>query len=143
MTATQSISPVQLIRVAVGVVETAEHRVLVARRPDHQHQGGRWEFPGGKIEAGESLAEALMREFAEEVGLSLDVPVDVTPWQVIEHDYGDRQVRLEVARVGAFSGEAVGREGQEVRWMPVAELDPEAFPAANAGIIESLRSECA
>lgn len=139
----QAAVPVPLTRVAVGVLTTAENRVLVARRAPHQHQGDLWEFPGGKIEPGESLAEALAREFAEEVGLELDVPVDLSPWQVIEHDYGDRQVRLEVARIGAFAGEASGREGQEVRWMTVQTLDPADFPAANAPIIEALQAESA
>ena len=139
MTAQASV-PVPLIRVAVGVLATAENQVLVARRAPHQHQGDLWEFPGGKIEPGESLAEALTREFAEEVGLDLDVPADLSPWQVIEHDYGDKQVRLEVARISAFAGEAVGQEGQEVRWMAVQTLNPADFPAANAAIIEALQA---
>ncbi|TGG92735.1 8-oxo-dGTP diphosphatase MutT [Natronospirillum operosum] len=143
MTATASELTPTVVRVAVGVLVNDQRQVLIARRAAHQHQGGRWEFPGGKIEGRENLAEALTREFAEEVGLVLDIPADLAPWQVIEHDYGDKRVCLEVAQIGAYSGQPEGREGQEVRWMPVQALNPEEFPAANISIIEALQADCA
>ena len=130
-----------LVRVAVGVVLDTQARVLIARRAAHQHQGDRWEFPGGKIEPDETLADALIREFLEEVNLELKPAPDLDPWMVIEHDYGDKQVRLEVARVTMFSGEAVGLEGQEVAWQPLHLLSALDFPAANADIIEGLLAE--
>lgn len=129
------------VRVAVGVVMDSRQRVLIARRSEHQHQGGRWEFPGGKIESGETLAQALCREFREEVSIELQPPADLSPWMVIEHDYGDKQVSLEVARVDQFSGSAQGLEGQEVRWVDGRELPGYSFPAANAGILERLLNE--
>ncbi len=129
------------LRVAVGVVLDDQSRVLVARRGEHQHQGNKWEFPGGKIEPDESLAEALKREFLEEVNLQLDVPSALKPWMVIEHDYGDKQVRLEIALVHRYFGNARGREGQMVRWQSVGTLSADDFPAANAAIISALTEQ--
>lgn len=129
-----------VVRVAVGVVMNAAGEVLLAHRGAHQHQGNRWEFPGGKIEAGETLAAALVREFREEVNLQLVVDDGLSAWQVIEHDYGDKQVRLEVVIVERFSGTPEGKEGQTVAWVPVAELGDREFPAANAPIIAALQT---
>lgn len=126
------------LRVAVGVVLDDQSRVLIARRSEHQHQGNKWEFPGGKIESHESLAEALTREFREEVNLQLDVPDTLEPWMVIEHDYGDKQVRLEIALVHRYFGNAEGREGQTVCWQSIGSLRADDFPAANASIIDAL-----
>lgn len=129
-----------VVRVAVGVVLNAAGEVLLAHRGAHQHQGNRWEFPGGKIEAGETLAAALMREFKEEVNLHLIIEAGLQPWQVIEHDYGDKKVRLEVAIVKQFSGTPEGKEGQTVEWVPLNELADRQFPAANAPIIAALQT---
>ena len=126
-----------MLRVAVGVITNAAGEVLVARRHDHLHQGGLWEFPGGKIAAGESVEDALARELHEE----LDIRVEhAAPLVTIEHDYPDRSVRLEVWHVLGFSGTAHGREGQPLRWLPAAALDPAEFPAANAPIIEAVQA---
>lgn len=129
------------LRVAVGVVLDDQSRVLVARRGEHQHQGNKWEFPGGKIEPDESLAEALKREFHEEVNLQLDVPDALKPWMVIEHDYGDKQVRLEIALIHRYFGNAQGLEGQAVRWQSLSTLSADDFPAANASIINALTEQ--
>lgn len=127
-----------MIRVAVGVVINAQHQVLIARRSAAQHQGNCWEFPGGKVEANESLAQALRREFAEELGVGVIAPDDLSSWLDIEHDYGDRQVHLAVAKI-AITGIPIGREGQAVCWRPVSQLTPADFPAANAAIIAALQ----
>jgi 8-oxo-dGTP diphosphatase len=124
------------VRVAVGVIRNARGEVLVARRHDHLHQGGLWEFPGGKIHAGESSHEALCRELVEE----LDIRVETAaPLIDIEHHYPDKSVRLEVWSVGAFHGTPRGLQGQPLAWLSPAALDPAQFPAANAAIIEALR----
>ncbi|MHA7816705.1 MAG: 8-oxo-dGTP diphosphatase MutT [Pseudohaliea sp.] len=125
-----------ILHVAVGVVPDGEGRVLVARRPVEKHQGGRWEFPGGKVEDGESVLDALARELAEEVALEVAAS---EPLVVIEHDYGDRHVRLDVHLVTAWHGEVSGREGQPLRWLALLELDAGEFPAANGPIIEAIR----
>jgi 8-oxo-dGTP diphosphatase len=124
------------LHVAVGVVIDGEGRVLVALRPEEKHQGGRWEFPGGKVEDGESVLDALARELAEEVALEV---VATDPLLVIEHDYGDRHVCLDVHLVTAWRGEASGQEGQPLRWLAPDALDAAEFPAANGPIITALR----
>jgi 8-oxo-dGTP diphosphatase len=123
------------VHVAVGVVIDGEGRILVAQRPLHLHQGGLWEFPGGKVEAGELVTDALRRELDEE--LAIDV-LDAEPLLEVEHDYGDKSVLLDVWKVTAFRGEPQGREGQPWRWVERAQLQSLAFPAANVPIIEAL-----
>lgn len=125
----------QIVHVAVGVIVAADGKILIARRPDNVHQGNLWEFPGGKVDAGESVSAALKRELAEE----LDITVEQTqPLIQIHHDYGDKTVLLDVHKVTAFSGTAKGNEGQPIRWVSVVELADYAFPVANKPIITAL-----
>ncbi len=125
------------IRVAVGVICDGAQNILIAKRPAHLHQGGLWEFPGGKIEAGESLSQALVRELREELGIAVN-PQACESLVDIEHDYGDKAVRLEVCWVRDFSGEPEGREGQPLRWVSAEALTDYAFPVANQAIIQAL-----
>lgn len=127
--------PSPALHVAAAVIEQGE-RVLIARRPQHLHQGGKWEFPGGKVEAGETVAEALIRELREEVDIT---PSRYHPLIRIHHDYGDRRVLLDVWRVSAFRGEARGSEGQEVRWVARDALPDFRFPQANGPIVSAAR----
>lgn len=124
------------IHVAVGVIINAHNEVLLARRPDHLHQGGLWEFPGGKLDAGESVQQALIRELHEEVGLQV---THSEPLITIPHDYGDRHVYLDVHWVREFEGEAKGEEGQAVRWVALEALSDYAFPAANRPILNAIQ----
>jgi 8-oxo-dGTP diphosphatase len=124
------------IHVAAGAIEDGRGRVLVARRPDDAHQGGRWEFPGGKLERGESRLGGLERELWEEVGIRV---LAASPLIRIHHDYGDRHVLLDVHRVTSYSGEPVGREGQPLAWLAPDAMDPAVFPAADRPIITALR----
>lgn len=126
----------RLINVAVGMVLDGD-KVLIAKRGDHQHQGGLWEFPGGKVEAGETTPQALRRELAEEVGLDVD-PERMVELTCLEFDYGDKAVRLDTWVCPQFSGQAQGLEGQPVRWVPVAQLDQYPFPEANQPLIAEL-----
>lgn len=129
--------PVREVHVAVGVVQR-RGRVLIARRPDHAHQGGLLEFPGGKVEPGETVQQALIRELAEETGLRVS-PDALEPLIGIRHDYGDKRVFLDVWRTGQAEGEPEGREGQAVAWLAPEALRDEDFPAANRPIIRALR----
>lgn len=123
------------MRVAVAAIANDRDEYLIARRPDHVHQGGRWEFPGGKIEPGENLETALCRELREELDI---IPVSFHPLMTLDHAYPDRQVRLEVVRVHRFEGRPRGMEGQPLRWMPAGLLHTLDFPAANRPIIQAL-----
>ena len=125
----------QVVHVAVGVIVAADGKILIAQRPDNVHQGGLWEFPGGKVDAGETVSAALKRELAEE----LDIVVEQTqPLIEIRHDYGDKSVLLDVHKVTVFSGVAKGNEGQPIRWVLPADLVGYKFPAANRPIITAL-----
>lgn len=123
------------IRVAVGVILNDKKEVLIALRPAHVHQGGLWEFPGGKIEEGETTQQALTRELQEE----LDITIKVSqPLLIVKHNYSDKAVVLDVYKVTEFTGYPKGQEGQEIKWMPLAQLDDYSFPKANDEIIEHL-----
>ena len=123
------------IRVAVGVLQDAERRVLVAERDPARHQGGRLEFPGGKCEPGESGADALRRELREEIGVEIVAP---SPLIRVHHDYGDRTVELETFLVEQWRGVPQGVEGQPIEWVAPAALDPQRLPAANRPILAAL-----
>ena len=125
------------MHVAVGVITDGDGRVLIARRPAHIHQGGLWEFPGGKVEHGESLPGALSRELDEELGI---VASAMEPLLEVHHDYSDKSVLLDVWQVTSFSGEPRGLEGQPLRWVTGSELAEFEFPAANQPIVEAVRA---
>ena len=126
-----------IIHVAVGVIVDANKRILISLRPDHVHQGGLWEFPGGKLETGESLQQALIRELSEELGL---IATKIRPLIEIHHDYSDKSVLLDVCWVDQFEGLPEGKEGQAIRWVTAAELLQYAFPEANQPIIQAIQA---
>ena len=124
----------KVVHVAVGVVARGDDIFTTLRAKD-AHQGGKWEFPGGKVESGETVTDALKRELAEEIGIDV---LSSEPLILIEHDYGDKCVKLDVHRVTQFTGEPHGKEGQSSRWQPANELRAEDFPEANVAIIQAL-----
>lgn len=128
-------STASIIHVAAGVI-LGDDAVLLALRPRDKHQGGLWEFPGGKVESGERVQDALARELREELDLEV---LDCEPLLVTEHDYGDKQVRLDVWLVTRHTGQAHGREGQQLAWVALADLPDYAFPAANLPIVKALQ----
>lgn len=123
------------VHVAVGVVLDEAGRVLITRRASNSHQGGLWEFPGGKVEEGEPLLEALARELEEELGIEIGRS---SPLLEIRHDYGDKLVLLDVHVVWEFGGVARGLEDQPLQWIVPAQLKQYDFPAANEPIIAAL-----
>ena len=125
----------EIVPVAVGVIRDG-NRILLAKRPDHVHQGGRWEFPGGKREPGEDRFAALARELEEELGIR---PRDARPLIRIRHDYAEKSVELDVWAVTAYTGVPHGREGQLLRWVEPDELPGLDFPAANRPIVTAAR----
>jgi 8-oxo-dGTP diphosphatase len=119
-----------------GAIADPEARILVTRRPEHVHQGGLWEFPGGKLEPGEDPEQGLARELAEELGVRV---LASRPLIRIHHDYGDRHILLDVRRVSRYEGVPQGLEGQPLAWLDPESMDPKAFPAADRPIITALR----
>ena len=124
------------IHVAAAVIRGANERVLIAKRPPDKHQGGLWEFPGGKVEVGETVEAALARELHEELSI---VVASARPLIQVRHDYPDKQVLLDVWEVLTFTGEAHGAEGQPLAWVTPDQLPGYAFPAANQPIIAAAR----
>jgi len=124
------------VHVAVGVILDEQRNILIARRAHDTHQGGLWEFPGGKVEPGEAVESALYRELREELGILIG---RTSPLQQVRHDYGDKAVLLDVHVVWDFAGEARGLENQPLRWVAVSELGAFSFPAANQPIVGAVR----
>jgi 8-oxo-dGTP diphosphatase len=125
-----------LVHVAAAAIVDARGDVLIAQRPAHVHQGGYWEFPGGKVEPGEDARAALGRELHEELGIDI---VQARPLIRVAHDYPDKRVLLDVWRVDGFRGEPHGREGQPIAWVAPDALPARAFPAANLPIVTAVR----
>jgi 8-oxo-dGTP diphosphatase len=124
-----------LVHVAVGVIVDKQRQILLSQRPEHVHQGGKWEFPGGKVEPGESVQQALSRELFEELGIYVE---SCFPLCQIKHDYGDKQVLLDTYVVDAFKGQPVGKEQQPVAWHAINQLGYVDFPAANLDICRAI-----
>lgn len=124
------------LHVAAAVIRSANGQVLIAQRPLDKHQGGLWEFPGGKVEPGESVTVALARELDEELGITVTAS---RPLIQVRHDYPDKQVLLDVYEVLAFTGVPHGAEGQPLAWVAPDELPRYPFPAANRPIIAAAR----
>jgi 8-oxo-dGTP diphosphatase len=125
------------VEVVAAIVVDSEQRILMAQRADWQHQGGKWEFPGGKIETHETHLQALDRELQEEVGLHLDLQA-CELFKAVHHDYADKQVSLYFYLVKGFSGIAKGLEGQPVVWVDAQTLPQMIIPDANKAIADAL-----
>ncbi|MBT8419569.1 MAG: Nudix family hydrolase [Gammaproteobacteria bacterium] len=124
------------IHVAVAVLFNERGEVLISQRHQGVHQGGLWEFPGGKVEPGEKVYSALCRELAEELDVTV---IRARPLIQVPHDYADRRVLLDVWRVTRWSGTPKGREAQTIAWAPLDTLREYSFPAADAPIITAAR----
>jgi len=137
------------VHVAVGVIiainEQQQTQYFLTKRLAGAHQGGKWEFPGGKVEKEESVAQALARELKEEIAIDV---LTCIPLTVVNHTYVgnksiekngvDKQVCLEVFVVDNYIGEPIAQEGQEQGWFSLNDLKSLDFPAANQVIIEKL-----
>lgn len=121
------------MKVAVAIITDETHRILIAKRPESVPHGGLWEFPGGKIECGESAESALIREIKEEVGL------DVLAFDYLgelQFEYSKQEVKLFIYHVSRFLGQAVCLESQpDLRWVTVEHLSQYRFPKANEHIM--------
>ena len=122
--------------VAAIIYSPNRQQILIAKRPDHLHQGGLWEFPGGKVDDGESPEAALGRELREELNIQV---VEAEPFHQLSHRYPDKAVFLDFWKVFEFAGDPNGNEGQQVSWVALAELDEYPFPEANKPILPLIR----
>jgi 8-oxo-dGTP diphosphatase len=110
--------------------------VLVAERIGDGPFQGMWEFPGGKIQAGEAVEAALMRELTEEIGIEVN---DMTSFMRLEHRYPDRHVEIEFFLVNSWRKDPVGLEGQALKWIPVDQLDHARLLPADEPVVAELR----
>lgn len=122
------------IHVAVGIVRR-NALYFLTKRADDAHQGGKWEFPGGKVEQGETVEAALCRELKEEIGIEVN---SAESYMTIEHEYPEKIVTLEFALVEDFEGEPSGCEGQVSHWFDSKALGELEFPEANKTVLDKL-----
>lgn len=126
-----SLNKNKIVDVAVGLI-VQNGQALLAKRAEHQHQGGRFEFPGGKVEADELVTTTLARELHEELGIDIHAPQFI---QRLTYHYPEKTVCLHVYRIESFDGEPIGREGQPLHWVPLPQLFELNFPDANRPIV--------
>ncbi|RMG38372.1 MAG: Nudix family hydrolase [Gammaproteobacteria bacterium] len=124
------------VEVAAAALVDAAGRVLLAQRHPEAHQGGLWEFPGGKCERDEPVECALVRELREELGIEAEA---WRPLIRVRHDYGDRCVVLHVYRVTGWRGKPQGREGQPLAWVRPEALSDYPMPAADRPVVTALQ----
>lgn len=128
----------KIIDISIAIVKNVQANYLIALRPDDKHQGGKWEFPGGKVEATETPEQAMLRELFEEVGL---VATEYKLFEKLFFDYGDKQLNLYFYLVENFTGSASGEWGKEqqaLKWVSKSELSDYDFPEANKKVIAKL-----
>lgn len=122
-----------MIEVVAGLILDDAGRVLACRRPEGKHLGGKWEFPGGKVEEGEDPAAALVRELEEELSIHVEVGESLTP---VVWDYGRGPIRLHPFCCRVTGGELVAHEHSEVRWCDRSQLPDFDWAAADVPILE-------
>lgn len=117
----------QPVAVAVGLMMRPDGAFLMASRPQGKPYPGYWEFPGGKIEPGETLQQALAREFAEELGV---IVLEAQYWRSLRMDYPHALVDLQFCRIAAWQGEPQGLEGQQIAWQTLPVMVSPVLPGA-------------
>ncbi|MEZ9073218.1 8-oxo-dGTP diphosphatase MutT [Vibrio splendidus] len=127
------------IHIVAGIIFNQDKsQVFITKRPDDKHKGGFWEFPGGKVEAGETIEQAMARELDEEIGIK------VTEQSLLEHlefDYTDKSLKFDFILVTDFEQQPYGKEGQQGEWVDLKSLNQYAFPEANLPILERVIKE--
>jgi 8-oxo-dGTP diphosphatase len=127
---------VNIIDVVAAVIRR-DDKILITQRPDHVHLPRLWEFPGGKVEAGEVLEVALVREIREELGIKIRVNDE---FFTVEHNYPDKSVRLHFFNCTILEGDPTPLDVADLRWVAPADLSRFDFPPADADLIVKLRS---
>lgn len=131
---------VRLVLVAACALMDAGGRVLMAERPAGKELAGLWEFPGGKVEAGERPEQALVRELREELGIDV-APGDLTPFSFASHAYPSFHLLMPLYLCRSWQGEVTAMEGQRIAWTAFDELGALAVPPADLPLIAALTRE--
>lgn len=126
------------MHVVAGVLVDGAGRILIAQRPPGKHLAGSWEFPGGKLEQGESPEAALARELDEELGIAVE-PLSFEPLIRVPWSYGDKGMCLEAIVVRAWSGEPVALDAAAIDWRLPADIDPVLLAPADRPILAALK----
>jgi 8-oxo-dGTP diphosphatase len=125
-----------VVCVVAGALFDRDRRVLIAQRPQGKHMAGRWEFPGGKVGPAETELQALVRELREELGITVSA---CHPFMRLSHEYDDRVVELSLWVIDIFSGEPVGLDGQQLKWVALEDLAKEDILEADAPFVVGLQ----
>jgi len=136
MTATLTVKPTVLVA-AVALID-ADNRVLIAKRPAGKAMAGLWEFPGGKVEPGETPEAALQRELKEELGIEVCLTC-LAPFNFASHAYETFHLLMPLYLCRTWEGEIAPREGQDVKWVRAIELSRYPMPPADLPLIPWLR----
>lgn len=126
----------KVLNIAAGIIRNPQGEIFITRRAADAHMANKWEFPGGKIEEGETPEQALVRELEEEVGITVR---DASLFDKLEYRFPDRHITLWFYLVEAWQGEPWGKEGQPGQWLHHSQLEAEAFPPANEPVISKLK----
>ena len=121
--------------ISIAIVQNEHKKLLISRRQKGQHLAGKWEFPGGKVEQGEALEIAMLRELKEEVGLTA---TQYSLFDSLIFQYDEVHLSLHFYLVTAYQGQAASLEGQQIKWVTAAELSQYDFPKANLTVINKL-----
>jgi len=132
----------EYIHVVAGIIWQPgdERRFLIAQRQKGKHLQDYWEFPGGKLEAGETPRQALQRELAEEINID---PIRARPFMQVYFRYPERNVLLDSWVVEDYRGTVEPLEQQSLRWIEVSEVDQYRLPPADVPIVEAIRNSVA
>lgn len=122
--------------IGVGVIWNTQQQILIDRRRPEGAMGGMWEFPGGKLEPGETVEECIKRELMEELGVEVEVGDRLI---TIEHDYSHLRVTLTVHHCRYLGGVPQPIECEEIRWVTLDEIEQYSFPAANVQIVAAIK----
>lgn len=123
--------------IGVAVIWNDQGQILIDKRLDEGLLGGLWEFPGGKIEPGETVKDCIRREIKEEIGINIAVNHHLI---TLEHTYSSFRITLQVYNCQHLNGKPQTLECQEIRWVTLDEIDQFPFPKANEKIIAALRN---
>ena len=127
------------IHIVAGIIFNQDKsQVFITKRPDDKHKGGFWEFPGGKVEVGETIEQAMARELDEEIGINV---IEQSLFEHLEFDYSDKSLKFDFILVTGFEQQPYGKEGQQGEWVNLKSLSQYTFPEANEPILERVIKE--